>query len=230
MESGLEIVYEDEYLLGINKPAGLLTIRDGYDASLPYVARLLENDFGKLWTVHRLDRDTSGILLLARNSECHRILNTAFESRQVRKIYHAVVVGNPAWSETLAEMPLMVDGDRRHRTVVSSTSGKPARTELRVLQRRPDYSLIEAHPLTGYTHQIRAHLAALGFPILSDNLYGDKPKSTSAAAENSQTNVPISRLALHAFSIQFPHPVTTLEMSLSAPYPDDFKSALIQLF
>jgi len=229
MGSGIEIVYQDEFLLAINKPAGLLSIRDGYDASLPYPSKLLEKEFGRLWVVHRLDRGTSGILLLARTPECHRALNDAFESRRVKKLYHAIVAGSPAWSEFLAEMPLLVNGDRRHRTVISPGRGKPARTGLLVLQRGRLYTLVEAHPFTGYTHQIRAHLSALGIPILSDPLYGAPSKSLSSPVQDNLCPVPITRLALHAWTIEFVHPFTSLYMSLSAPYPDDFKSALEQI-
>ncbi len=221
-----QILYEDSYLLCINKPAGLLSIRDGYDLSLPFVTKLLEPSFGKLWVVHRLDRDTSGAFVLARLPEIHRALNTAFEGRQVHKIYHAIVKGRPAWDEYLADLPLKIDGDRRHRTIVHPAEGKPAQTEFKVINSNNEFSLIEAHPLSGYTHQIRAHLLALGFPILADPLYaspGQHPHKSSLAPP------PINRLALHAFQLDFQHPVTGRELQITALYPDDFRQVLISL-
>ncbi len=219
-----QVLYEDPQLLCINKPAGLLSIRDGYDPGLPYVTRLLEPRFGKLWIVHRLDRDTSGVFLLARSPEVHKSLNSAFEGRQVHKTYHAIILGHPSWEEMRASMPLKVNADRQHRTLVSPTGGKPAQTNFRMVKSNGDYSLVEAQPSTGYTHQIRAHLLALGFPILADPLYSPFPRQPAAPAEN-QSSI-ISRMALHAYRLEFVHPITALEMQLIAPYPDDFLNAL----
>src|SRR5512139_1769253 len=106
-----EILYADPYLVCINKPAGLLSIRDGYDPSLPYVTGLLEPRFVRLWIVHRLDRETSGVFLLARTKESHKELNTAFVDRRIHKVYLAIVYGCPTWEEYLADLPLKIDGD-----------------------------------------------------------------------------------------------------------------------
>ncbi len=217
-----QVLFEDQHLLCINKPAGLLSIRDGYDPNLPYVFGLLEPRFGKLWIVHRLDRETSGVLLLARTPESHKLLNAAFEGRQVHKTYHAIVHGRPPWEETQADLPLKVDADRSHRTLVHPSGGKPAQTSFRVLKSGHDFTLLEAHPLTGYTHQIRVHLLALGFPILSDPLY----TQGSRAQNSSETQSLIPRLALHAYLLEFQHPITGVVLRLMAPYPQDFLHAL----
>ncbi len=111
------------------------TLPDGYDPSLPHVRSLLEPQFGRLWIVHRLDKATSGALLLARTAASHRSLNTQFEQGRVEKVYHALVVGDVAWEAHIVDMPLRPNGDRRHRTVVDHERGKPALTELRLLQR-----------------------------------------------------------------------------------------------
>jgi tRNA pseudouridine32 synthase/23S rRNA pseudouridine746 synthase len=218
-----QTIYEDAYLLAINKPAGMLSIRDGYNPDLPYARQILEQQFGRLWIAHRLDRDTSGVLLLARSASCHRALNILFETHMVHKIYHAIVVGVPSWSEHLVDIPLKVDGDRHHRTIVDRIKGKPAQTSLRVLWSSDSISLIEAAPLTGYTHQIRAHLFALGFPILADPLYFIKPALSNLIYPAPS---PIQRLALHAYTIEFAHPMTGVNLSLVAPYPPDFERAL----
>ncbi len=222
-----KVLYEDPHLLCINKPAGLLSIRDGYDPSLPYVTRLLEPQFGRLWIVHRLDRGTSGVFLLARSPASHKALNTAFEGRQVRKTYRAIISGCPAWEEYQADLPLKINADRRHRTLVNPVSGKSAQTHFKVIRSAPEYTLLEARPLTGYTHQIRAHLLALGFSILGDTLYSLPPRQD---VNLTAPQTAISRLALHAYRLDFPHPVTGQPMHLTAPYPDDFQHALEKLF
>jgi RluA family pseudouridine synthase len=216
-----EIIYEDEHLLAINKPAGLLTIRDGYNPSLAFIATLLEPHFGRVWVVHRLDRDTSGILLLARTRTAHRDLNSQFENREIKKTYHAIISGCPPWENHRIDLSLKVDGDRKHRTIVSVKDGKPASTDCHLLERfAGDLTLLAANPLTGYTHQIRAHLASIGYPILGDRLY-----SSNLPGRASLPSV-ISRLALHAQSIQFHHPHTRLPIAFEAKYPLDFASAV----
>jgi tRNA pseudouridine32 synthase / 23S rRNA pseudouridine746 synthase len=214
----LTILYQDEALLAINKSAGLLTLPDGYNRAAPCLIDLLKQQPGRVWVVHRLDRDTSGVIVFARTADVHRALNIAFDSREVHKVYHAIVIGVPEWDERLIDLPLRPDGDRRHRTVIEAKHGKPAVTRARVLERFARHTLIEARPETGRTHQIRAHLAALDLPLAGDVLYGDQ----DAAAL-------IQRTALHAHSIEFTHPVTRKSVRLSAPYPEDFTLALAQL-
>jgi RluA family pseudouridine synthase len=217
-----ETLWVDPHLLVINKPAGLRTLPDGYDPALPHLRRLLEPEFGRLWMVHRLDRETSGVLLLARSAEAHRALNTQFEQRQAHKVYHALVSGEPPWEEQTVDLPLLPNGDRRHRTVVDARRGKPAVTHLRVLERLSSAALVEARPETGRTHQIRAHLAAVGFPILFDRLYAAHGGSPFPLP----TPLPRDSLALHAFSLEIIHPVTGQPLRFEAPYPPAFRETL----
>lgn len=211
------ILFRDDHLLVVNKPAGLPVLPDGWQPDAPWLVRLLESEHGKIWVVHRLDKVTSGVLLFARTAEAHRALNRAFETRDVHKTYHALVNGVPRWDERTARHPLRANVGHRHRTVVDREGGQPAITHLRLLRRFADGALMEAVPETGRTHQIRAHLAALGHPLLADELYGAPPSGL------------IARPALHAFAISFAHPASGEMLTFEAPYPEDFARALAAL-
>jgi tRNA pseudouridine32 synthase/23S rRNA pseudouridine746 synthase len=216
--SPVPILYIDDVLLAIDKPAGLLSLPDGYHPEAPHVCSLLEPHFGRVWIVHRLDRDTSGVLLLARSAEAHRALNTQFDQRQVKKIYHALVNGSPDWKAKTVDLPLRIDVGHKHRTAIDSVRGKPAVTHLRVLERFAGCTLIEAMPETGRTHQIRAHLAALGHPLAADELYGNNPTGDAPPV--------MPRLGLHARRLTLEHPVMHSTQHFDAPYPEDFTKAL----
>jgi len=216
----MDILYQDDSLIVVNKASGLLSIRDGYNPDLPTVKTILEEEFGRCWIVHRLDKETSGVLLIARNAVAHRILNMAFENRQVHKTYHAIVMGVPPDKEFEIILPLKVNGDRRHRTVVDLDNGKTAKSSVSIIELFSNYSLVTIMPESGYTHQIRAHLAYSGFPILGDKLY-QRPNY-------SQTDL-INRTALHAYQITFIHPVSNSPVTIQADYPDDFKIALLKI-
>jgi RluA family pseudouridine synthase len=211
-------LYNDASLLVVEKPAGVLSIPDGYDRSVPYMGRLLEPSYGRLWVVHRLDKNTSGVMIFARNPDAHRVLSTQFAAHQVSKTYHTIVDGEPDWEEKILDLPLRTNVGRRNRTTIDIAEGKPAKTYFRTLERFSQFALIEAQPETGRTHQIRAHLYDLGLYVLSDPLYGHGHPSPF-----------IQRLALHALSISFWHPSTGELVHFHAPYPDDFEMGVSQL-
>jgi len=213
----INILFEDSDILVVDKPAGISVLPDGWDKSSPFLTKLLEASFHRLWVVHRLDKITSGILLFARNATSHRSLSIQFEQHLVTKIYHAIFNGVPDWSIKRSSQPLRQNSGHSHHTVVDWTNGKKALTNFHVLQTIKGYSLVEASPETGRTHQIRAHAAALGYPILADRLYGALPTEI------------ISRPALHAMNLRILHPTSGLVIDFSAPYPADFLNALIKL-
>ena len=215
--SPIPVLYIDDHLLVVAKPAGLPTLVDGYHPEAPFLVGILKETYPALWVVHRLDRQTSGVIVFARTAAAHRSLNTQFEQRQATKTYHALVHGSPAWDTQTVHLPLRPDGDRRHRTVVDPQDGKPAETDLLVLERFERFALLQATPHTGRTHQIRAHLAALGHPIVSDPLYGGAELPA------------LPRLGLHACSLKLLHPVSAEELEFTAPYPQDMERAIDSL-
>jgi len=229
-------LYIDNHLLVVNKPAGLRTIPDGYQKDLPDLHHILMERYGRLWVVHRLDRETSGAILFARNASFHRLLSLQFQNRQIKKVYHLLAIGSPVTAPFEINYPLRVNGDRSHRTVVDFRRGKPAITLIHWIQPLKDsVLLIEAQPLTGYTHQIRAHLSAVGYWLLHDNLYfpWNRPPGSSDAhpslPEEYQRKchaLPIHRVALHCLRLEFLHPISLLPFPITAPYPDDFNQTI----
>ncbi len=235
----IPVLYEDSQLLLVNKPSGVLSLPDGYDPRSPVLAAVLRPTYGDLWVVHRLDRETSGVIALARNEQAHQKLNDQFETRQVVKVYHALVSGSPPWDEHSISAPLVIDADRHHRTLIDQQTGKPSETNFKVLERfargKQHYTLIEAQPLTGRTHQIRVHLAALGIPVAVDVLYGSaKPVLLSELKRDYRGNVEeerplLGRLGLHACQLTLRHPTTDQILTFDAPYPKDLAATLNQL-
>jgi len=216
-----EILYQDDAILVINKPAGIPVLPDGWNPDAPYLLKQLEQEFGKLWVVHRLDKVTSGGMVFARSAETHRTLSRLFETCAVHKTYHAIVIGNPRWDEHTARHPLRMNVGHSHRTVVDNRKGKPSETAFRVLERFSGYSLLEAVPTSGRTHQVRVHAYALGFPLLGDMLY------CLPAVGQSTTPLHIDRPALHAYSIEFEFGGKPYLFTI--PHPSDFENALATL-
>lgn len=214
------VVSQDQDILVINKPPDLLSIPDGYDVTLPHLKSVLELDYGPLWIVHRLDKETSGVMVLARNAEAHRFLNAAFRSHEVQKQYHGLVAPAPDWREKVIEFPLTANADRKHRTRVDSENGRLAWTRCQVLKCYPYGVLMSIEIRTGITHQIRAHLRANDLALLGDSLY--------QAGLDTQP-IFASRVMLHAREITFPHPNIQQTVRFSAPYPEDFRAAYSKL-
>ncbi|MBN2388929.1 MAG: RluA family pseudouridine synthase [Anaerolineales bacterium] len=211
----VNLLFENAHLLAVDKPAGLATIPEGWERQAPHLRGLLETEYGKVWIVHRLDKVTSGVIVFARDAETHRVLSLLFESRAVHKVYHALVTNTPNWEERTARHRLRPGVGRPQRTVVDHARGQSAETGFRVGERFASAALLEAIPASGRTHQIRAHAAALGLPLLGDSLYGAPPTEI------------INRPALHAYRLAFEFDGQPL--AFSAPYPKDFETALKKL-
>jgi 23S rRNA pseudouridine1911/1915/1917 synthase len=218
----LDVLYEDNDLLVVNKAHGMVVHPAAGNADGTLVNALLYHCKGSLSSiggvtrpgiVHRLDKDTSGCIVVAKNDKAHQSLTTQFSERTTSKIYLAVVNGRPAMmfgrlENNIARSPR----DRQKMAVVFPPAGKIAITEYTVRDPRADATLVECRIFTGRTHQIRVHMLEIGNPILGDPIY----------AKPARQNVPVPRLMLHAWKLSFEHPATGAQMSMEAPIPPEF--------
>lgn len=228
------ILFENESFIAINKPAGLLTIpdREGKEISLK---NLLQQQFDQVFTVHRLDRETSGIVVFALNETMHKHLSQQFEARETRKVYNGLVLGKPVDTEGVINEPIAEHPTKRGQMTVWR-KGKESITEYKLLETFRYFSWMEFRILTGRTHQIRVHMRHLGHPIVCDPLYGDgKPLFISQIKRNyklsqaAEEEKPIlSRLALHSAQLRFKG-IEGEDISLEAPLPKDLRASLHQL-
>ena len=192
------IIYEDDHVLVVNKPAGLLS-----EAKGEYCPERTLADFGLV--AHRLDRDTSGVMILAKDEDTQKFLKKQFQARTVHKTYYAVISGQPKLDAARIDLPLMRDL-KRPTTFRVDANGKPAETYYRVLDSDGTNSLVELKPTTGRTHQLRVHMQYLGHPILGDPIYGTEPAD---------------RLYLHAGSLEITLP-GGIRKTFEAPLPKEF--------
>jgi 23S rRNA pseudouridine1911/1915/1917 synthase len=220
----LDVVYEDGDLLVVNKPAGMVvhpaaghyegTLVNALLARYPHLAA---GDEGRPGIVHRLDRDTSGLLVVAKTETALDYLRAQFRSRQVKKTYLALVHGRPPKPEGIVEVPLGRDPRQRKRMAVVA-GGRLARTGFRVLEDLGEYSLLSVSLETGRTHQIRVHLAWLGVPVVGDGVYGRR-----------RNRLGLARQALHAWRLAFERPGGRGRLELEAPLPADLEKVLEEL-
>jgi RluA family pseudouridine synthase len=253
----VEVLLDDAELLAVNKPAGQLVIpdRSGRETLAEIVAQLSGGD-PTLRIVHRLDRDTSGVLLLARTIDAQRALSAQFEAHTVEKSYLALVRGVPAQEAGVVDLPLWLHPGQR-KVVVSTTQGKPARTRFVLLERLGPASLLRCSPESGRQHQIRVHLQAIGLPLLCDPLYAPASDALGLAGRSApERGAPaalpsalylsslkpgyrrnarreerplLARLSLHAEAIAFDHPRDGGRRRIEAPLPKDLRATLHQL-
>ena len=196
-----EVIYEDDEVLVVNKPAGLLS-----EPRAEYCPERTLADFG--WVVHRLDRDTSGVMILAKNEEVQQFLKKQFQGRTVHKTYVAVVCGKPKLDEARIDLPI-IRNKKRPTTFLVDANGRESETYYKVLESSGARSLVELRPVTGRTHQLRVHMKYIGCPILGDIIYGE-------AAD---------RLYLHARDLEITLPSGERKV-FSAPVPKEFLSVL----
>jgi 23S rRNA pseudouridine1911/1915/1917 synthase len=236
MLQSIKIIFEDDHILVIHKPAGILSVPDRFNIGADHIKVLLEPRHGPIWMVHRLDRNTSGILVLAKSEQAHASLNEAFQSRQVSKKYNAIVHGIPKNIEGLIEEPIAEDPAKRGRYKVHQ-KGKPAKTGYKIISQWKNFSNLELTLYTGRTHQLRVHLKHLGYPILCDPIYGLEEavllssikRKRYQLSKNKEELPLLKRQALHASSLTFIHPMTGNEVSFYCELPKDLQALVNQL-
>jgi RluA family pseudouridine synthase len=223
------ILSEDKDYILINKPPFISTLEDRHEhTNILALARKYADD---AQVCHRLDKDTSGVLAIAKNPEAYRHLAMQFEHREVRKVYHAIADGIHDLNNRVVDAPILKQNDGTARI---SSKGKDAETSFSTLQTFSRHTLIECRPVTGRMHQIRVHLASLGASIAGDEAYGGKPFLVSSIKRGFRTKKMteeeplMKRMALHAFSLEFAG-LDGATVSVEAPYPKDFAAVLKQL-
>lgn len=200
---GLDLLYVDNDLVIVNKPAGLLSVPGRGEDKQDSMLHRLQAEYPDAQTVHRLDMDTSGILLFARHADAQRAISRLFEQRRIHKAYLARVWGIPKQASGSINLPLIADWPNRPRQKIDFTRGKPALTHYQLLTANQQHSLIQLYPVTGRSHQLRLHMSALGHPILGDPLYG-----------TAMSRCASPRLLLHAEQLRFEHPFTGKPVNL----------------
>lgn len=236
MSADIQILFDDNDMVVVEKPAGMLTIPDRFDPEKENLVQILEEIYGKIWVVHRLDRETSGILCFAKNEAAHRELNLQFSERTVDKYYLALVDGRPTPPTGTIDKPIAPSPTHAGKMMIHA-HGKPALTHYKVVDTFKAFSLVEANIKTGRTHQVRVHLSAIGHPLAVDPLYGKRAvlylseiKLRNFRLGKSEEEKPLmSRLTLHSSRLGLLHPSTKERLEVESPLPKDFRAVLNQL-
>lgn len=230
-KSSLTILFENDAMIAVEKPAGIIVIPDQYtEPASTLTGMVSEMKNSKMWTVHRIDRDTTGVLLFAKNAESHAFLCRQFEEGSVHKTYFAILNGAVRDEEGVIDRPILIDGRR----VSIDSRGKPSKTRYRVIERFRDFTFVQAEPETGRRHQLRVHFWSIGHPLAVDPEHGGR--SSLCLSEFKKKYKPsgeerplMGRLSLHAARITFNDPATQQPVTVESPLPDDFEITLKQL-
>ena len=236
MKNSLEILFRNDSILAIDKPTGLLSVPDRFNEEKKSVSALVMNQFESARPLHRIDFETSGIILFCLNPEAFGWYSDQFEQRAVTKKYLALTEGRCTVSEGLIDAPLYTQTIGK---VIITKKGKSSQTNWKLLEGFQHHSLIEANPLTGRTHQIRVHLASIGLPLIADSVYGSghplylsslKGKNKYRLSKDAEEERPlISRVALHASYIRIKDYSSGEEITVESSLPKDLRVALDKL-
>lgn len=228
------ILFENDDLVAVNKPSGMLSIPDREQTEIS-LKDILQKKYGNIFTVHRLDKDTSGVIIFAKNSVMHKYLSERFEGRDIEKYYSGLVLGVPYESEATIDAPIMEHPTIKGKMIVHQ-KGKPSVTDYKVLESFGKYAYLQFRIHTGRTHQIRVHCKNMGTPILCDALYGDgtpillsaiKKKYKLSKMEMEEQPI-VNRLALHSYQLIFTLP-DGQKVNIEAELPKDMRALMQQL-
>jgi len=236
MKSKPEIIFEDDDLIIVNKPAHFLTIPDRFVLEKPNLLTFLKNKYENIFVVHRLDKETSGVICFAKNETAHRNLSQQFEYRTVDKFYLAIVEGQLHKEEGEIDKPI-ANNMRDSGRMVIAKRGKASLTVFKLLEKFKNYSLVEANIKTGRTHQVRIHFESIGYPLMIDSVYGrqsefflSKIKLKKYRRGKDVVERPLmSRTTLHAHKVAFDHPTSGERVHFEVEPPKDFRAVLNQL-
>ena len=228
------VLFEDAAIIAFDKPAGLLVAPDRWKKSTENLMDIVHQRLSPgIFNAHRLDRETSGVLVCAKTRATLKKLVREFEKRAVSKQYVALIHARPEWEETTVNLALAPSAAEPGRMRTVAEGGKPAEPRFEVLERWRNYSLVRAMPLTGRTHQIRVHLASIACPVVGDAAYGDghgimlsRLKPNYRFKADTPERPLIGRVALHAESIAFTHPESGVRFTVHSPLPHDFTVAI----
>jgi 23S rRNA pseudouridine1911/1915/1917 synthase len=248
------VIFEDDDFIAVNKPSGVLVIPDRFDKTKENLYDLLNQKYGKIWIIHRLDKDTSGVVIFAKNPEAHRDMSIKWDEKGVVKVYEALVIGEIETENGTINKPIGPLKKKKGVMVIDNDNGKESITHFKTNEKFMGYTLLDVMPKTGRTHQIRVHLAHIGYPIAGDVLYNRReavgksgvrsPSSAKAAAcspesgvkgkkkktiPDSRFQVEIPRLMLHAAKLSFVHYKKGEAMELAAAMPEDMSKVILRL-
>lgn len=208
LDQGLDIIHQDADIIVVSKPSGLLSVPGRPETHKDCLQSRVCKEFPTARIVHRLDMDTSGIMVMAMHADSHRHLSMQFEKRQTEKSYIAVLWGSPENDSGRVDLPIRCDWERRPRQIVDFEKGKPSQTDWEVIERSENTTRVVLKPLTGRTHQLRVHMQEMGYPILGDDFYSHQEAFEAA-----------DRLLLHAERLGFMHPETGEFLTFSSDCP-----------
>jgi 23S rRNA pseudouridine1911/1915/1917 synthase len=231
-----EILFEDEYLIAINKPAGVLTIPDRFNPEIPNLMAMLKPVYPDIIPVHRIDKFTSGINLFAKNAESHYWMSELFQSHKVEKYYTAIVDGIPYPESGRIDVPITESTITRGKMLVHKR-GKASITDYKIMHSYGQYSLLHIRIRTGRMHQVRVHMQYLGHPLIVDSLYGNREAFYLSEIKHKKMNLSkykdelplLSRQPLHAHRLCFKHAVTGKNIEINCDVPKDISAVINQM-